>query len=110
MNRILGLTLAVATALAASACGKAEAPAEPLAATSAPATISPPSTPVQEVPLPPLPSNITAAPDPAPKALDSAANEPKAPLTKVEESNEMPKALHGNNHSSTALDREPSKQ
>lgn len=104
MNRITGLTLVVAMALVAGACGKAEAPAEPLAASSAPATISPPRTPVEEVPLPPLPSNITAAPDPSPKAQDSAANEPKAPLTKAEETNEMPKALHGNNHSSTALD------
>jgi hypothetical protein len=107
---MLALTLAVAAAVAASACNKAEAPAEPLAASGAPSTIAPPRTPAQEVPLPPLPSSITAAPDPAPKALDSAENEPKAPLTKAEESNEMPKALHGNNHSSTALDREPSKQ
>ena len=104
MNRITGLTLAVAMALVASACGKAEAPAEPLAASTAPSTIAPPLTPVQEVPLPPLPSNITAAPDPAPKALDTPANEPKASLTAAEEANEMPKALHGNNHSSTALD------
>ena len=104
MNRILGLTLAVATAMAVSACGKADAPGQPLAASNAPATISPPSTPVQEVTLPPLPSNITGASDPAPKARDTKENEPKATLTAAEEANEMPKALHGNNHSSTALD------
>lgn len=109
MNKSAVMTLAATAALLAAACGNTDVPGDPIAASSPPATIAPPSTTAPEVPLPPLPRDITAAPDPAPaaeaKARDTAANQPKEELTKTEEVNAMPKALHGNNHSSPALDK-----
>lgn len=106
MNRKFAMTLAVAAALAASACGNTDKPAGPLAATGASSPVAPPRTPAPEVALPPLPTGIAA--DQAPKAKDTRENEPKEAMTPSEEANEMPKALHGNNHSSTALDNRAS--
>lgn len=85
--------------------------------------VAPPAVEAPPVALPPLPS-VTAsdaaadpaapeAPTPVEKgaatAVDSPATDPKGTLTKEEETKSMPEALHGNNHSSTALDSSPQK-
>ena len=68
MNTTFALTLALAAALAAAGCGKAEAPSGPIAAVNAPSTdppdsaLTPPASKAPEVPLPPLPADITAPP------------------------------------------------
>jgi len=109
MNTTIAMVCALAAAVVATGCGKAEAPTGPVAQLNAPSL--PPAPPVSQAPevtLPPLPSNITAAPElpasAAPTAQDTAANNPKGELTPAEEQNTMPKAAQGNNHSSTALD------
>jgi hypothetical protein len=113
MNTAIAMACALAAAVVATGCGKADAPTGPVAALNAPSAMSPDSSPTPpvtkapEVTLPPLPSNITAAPElptEAPKAQDTAANNPKGDLTPAEEQNSMPKAAQANNHSSTALD------
>ena len=117
MNRSIVLTLSAAVILGACSDHKsttvAAAP-EPVAAQpSKPATEAPP------VALPPLPAvtekdtaatAASEAPTPvgsAPAAVDSPATNPKGTLTKAEESNSMPQAAHGNNHSSPSLDSRP---
>jgi len=112
------VAVAVAAAAFATACSKAEAPTGPVAASgvnaaSPEAVITPPAAKPPEVSLPPLPSNITDAPQadaPAqPTGRDTQANDPKGDLTAEQESKEMPKANQANNHSSTALDKEQPK-
>lgn len=119
MRTTFAMTLALAAALTAAACGRADAPSGPIAATNVPSTnppesaMTPPVTRAPEVPLPPLPANITAItaspeqPASAPTARDTPANDPKGPLTAAEEYNAMPKAAHGNNHSSPSLEKSP---
>ena len=118
MNKACAMTLAVAVALGVSACGKADAPTGPVAASTIPSSsppdsaATPPPNPAPEVALPPLPANITAAPDPAPaaveaKARDTAANDPKGQMSPEAEANSMPKAAQGNNHSSPSLESTP---
>lgn len=117
MNARYSIAFAVAAALVATACGKAEAPTGPVAASSVEAATSrdpmaPPVTKPPELPLPPLPSDITATPGAGPAsgtAKDTAASQPKDALTPEEEANAMPKAGHGNNHSSPSLDSAPAK-
>jgi hypothetical protein len=120
MNTTFVTTFALAAALLATACGKAEAPATPVAslntptATSPASPPSPPATQAPEIALPPLPANITSAPElpasAAPTAKDTPANNPKGELTASEEDKSMPKALGANNHSSTALDDKASQK
>ncbi len=57
----------------------------------------------------PAATTVTAPAPAAPEATarDSAASAPLAPLTKSSETTEMPKALHGNNHSSDSLQAAP---
>lgn len=114
------VVVAIASAAFATACSKAEAPTGPVAAAgvnaaSPEAVVTPPVTKAPEVPLPPLPSDISApthapGPDPTPPeqptGRDTQANDPKGDLTAAQESKEMPKANQANNHSSTALDKE----
>ena len=124
MRSTYAVLLAIIAAAIVNACGKAEAPTNPgpmaTANVNTEAVITPPATKAPEVPLPPLPSNITAPPDPkaaeatppeAPTGTtsqDTHANNPKGELTDSEEKSEMPKANQANNHSSTALDKQPS--
>jgi hypothetical protein len=114
MRTTYAILLAVAAATFAAACSKTPEPAGPVADSSMrtvapnPDGIAPPATKPPEVPLPPLPSDITApkASD-QPTARDTHENAPNADLTARQEANEMPKANQANNHSSTALDKEP---
>jgi hypothetical protein len=120
MRTTYAMLLAIAVASWAAGCSKADAPtipdkvAETRSVAPKPEQVPPPATKAPEVPLPPLPSNITAADSSKgppekqqPAARDTPANDPKGDLTAQQESNEMPKANQANNHSSTALDKDP---
>ena len=51
-----------------------------------------------------MPAPAPEVADTGERAKDSAATAPLAPLTAKKESNAMPEALHGNNHSSPAVE------
>ncbi len=90
------LLIAATTVLALAACSKRDAPPPPPKTSALPAA----AVPVTQA-TPPLPE--PNAPKGAPGAIDSPATDPVKPLTKEEESNSMPMAGHGNNHSSPSL-------
>jgi hypothetical protein len=120
MNRTVVLTLAAVAFLGACSDHKptSMAAASPELLSAQPA---PPAVEAPPVAMPPLPSvnagdaTATLAPEkPTPvdaaaaPATDSAATDPKGTLTKTEETNSMPMAAHGNNHSSPSLESRPS--
>ncbi len=114
MKTTYAILFAVASATLAAACSRTSEHTGPMADSSVrttapkPDSIAPPATKPPEVPLPPLPSDITAAPKPSqPTAEDTHENDPKGDLTPRQEASEMPKANQANNHSSTALDEQP---
>lgn len=118
MRTTYAMLLAIAAASLATACSKSDAPtttdkvAETRTVAPKPEQVPPPVTKAPEVPLPPLPSDVTAVdasktPEKQqPAAKDTHENDPKGDLTPQQEANEMPKANQANNHSSTALDKD----
>jgi hypothetical protein len=90
-------TVVLAFALLA-ACSKTDNPPPPN--TAVPST----GAPVTQA-TPPLPTPDGARD--APVATDNKATDPTGQLTKGEESNSMPMAGHGNNHSSPSLETAP---
>ena len=104
-------------------------PATPTASTPSSSTSSPPSTSPSASPSSssaPASATTPGTPEGAanslptggdgkekPKsetAVDSKTTEPKGEITKTEEKSGMPEALHGNNHSSPALDGDAKKR
>ena len=128
--RFPALAAAVILGLALAGCNKAEAPetstttpatpaspstssAAPSTAPSAPAS-SPSAAPTSSTATPGTPQGAAGSvpsggsiQSPAPGAqgaVDAKESNPTGDLTKKEEKSSMPEALHGNNHSSPALD------
>jgi hypothetical protein len=121
MNR--SIALALTAIVLVGACSDQKTTTIAAAPEVLPAQPSPPAVEAPAVPMPPLPSVTEKDADPSAASVaerptpvetgdatakDSAATDPKGTLSKAEESNSMPKALHGNNHSSTSLESSPS--
>ncbi len=105
MSQATRITVAASLAAAAllAACDKKPGtPPKPQSQTVAAANIS--SGIVTDPSVPPASQVLGEQPAPAAAGQDSTAQAPKDDLRKEEESNTMPKALQGNNHSSTSLD------
>lgn len=95
-----------------SSSASSPAPTSPAATSSSssgPATATTPGTP--EGAANSLPTGGDGKEKPKTEtAVDSKTTEPKGENTKSEEKSGMPEALHGNNHSSPALDGDAKKQ
>jgi hypothetical protein len=117
MNR--SIALALTAIVLVGACSDQKSTTVATAPEVLPAQPAPPAVEAPAVAMPPLPSVTEKDADPAAApvaerptpvetdaatAKDSAATDPKGTLTKTEETNSMPMAAHGNNHSSPSLE------
>lgn len=100
------LVAAIGGALIVLGCDR-ERPPIPEANAAAQSEAQRPPPPVNDPSVPPASSAVGATTGPT--ARDAASTQPNAPMTKQEESSEMPKANQANNHSSTALDPKTNK-
>ncbi len=92
------ISVAFVATLGLAACDRNEAPEAPSVSAG-----SAPSETVMQPDKMPAPAPEGAAAQAAPAARDSAATGPLDKMTPNKESNTMPEAGHGNNHSSPAL-------
>ncbi len=105
MSHIVSSTtvaVALAAALVAACDKKPGTPPQPKSETVAAANIS--KGIVTDPSVPPASQSLGEQPAPAAAGQDTTAQRPNEELRKDEERNTMPKAQHGNNHSSTSLD------
>ena len=103
MIRPLHLLIAIAVAAALAACG--DKPSPPPQSTVSPLVSSAPPPPAAGTP-PAIstPPSLGTGMNPAETARDSAATNPKEPMSKAQESKSMPMSGQAGSHSSTALD------
>ncbi len=102
MSRPLHLLIAITAAAAIVACGDKPSP-PPQTNVVPPVSSAPPPAAASTSPaIPPAPTATGV--NPAETARDSAATNPRGPMSKEQESKSMPMAGQVNNYSSTALD------
>ena len=98
MVRVACIAILGVVTLTTMACSREAS--EPAKATMNAPSATPPAVVVPSTPTPPVTESATATGT----AKDSPATDPKATLSKEDESKAMPMAAHGNNHSSPSLE------
>ena len=99
----LPLLIAIITAAALVACGDKPSP-PPETNVAPPVSSAPPPPAAITPPAVPSPPPMATGTNPAETARDSAATNPKEPMSKEQESKSMPMSGQAGSHSSTALD------